>query len=191
LVLAFFAFLRGFVVDKNPPGIIFRFGLDLAFFVSYFTCKVLLARGASHNRIASGLNDSVGREMARMGIQSFLKTVVVVRTQKPAKTWIVVLTLSMIVCLSIIGCTDESAKHCNLGVSLWKKDEYGKAVKEFGKALQINPKNARAYYYRANAFYDDGQYSRAWADVHAAEDLGYRIRPGFLKALRKVTGRER
>ncbi len=56
----------------------------------------------------------------------------------------------------------------------------------------MNPKNAKAYYYRANAFYDSGQYnSRAWADVHAAEALGYRITPSFVRVLSGVSGRER
>ncbi|UCF16097.1 MAG: tetratricopeptide repeat protein [Phycisphaerales bacterium] len=125
-----------------------------------------------------------------MGIQNLSKTVLV-RTENQAKTRIVLLLQTVIVCLFIIGCTDESAEHCNLGISLWKQEEYDKAISEFGKALKINPKNARAYYYRANAFYDSGQYSRAWDDVHTAEDLGFRISPGFLKALREVTGRKR
>jgi tetratricopeptide (TPR) repeat protein len=125
-----------------------------------------------------------------MGLQYLSKTSLV-RSQNQAKSRIFLLLLTVIVCLSITGCTDKSGEYCNHGIALWKKKEYDDAISEFGKALEINPKNAKAYYFRANAFYDNGQYSRAWDDVHTAEDLGYRISPRFVKILREVSGRER
>ena len=98
---------------------------------------------------------------------------------------------SVVVCLFLVGCLDEAGEHSNSGIGLWKKGEYDAAIAEFDKAIELNPKYGKAYYYRANVYYDDHQYSRAWDDVHAAQELGYRIAPRFLKILREASGRER
>ena len=34
------------------------------------------------------------------------------------------------------------------------------------------------------------EYEKAWDDVHNAESLGYKLHPGFLKALREASGRQ-
>lgn len=91
--------------------------------------------------------------------------------------------------LFIIGCRDEATKHSNSGIALWKEGECGEAIAEFDKAIELNPQYAKAYYFRANAYYDDGRYGKAWDDVHKAEELGYRVAPRFLKILREVSGR--
>ena len=99
--------------------------------------------------------------------------------------------LAVVICLCLVGCNDEVTQHSNRGIALWKKDKYDEAVAEFNKAIELDPKHAKSYYYRANVYYDCGQYGRAWDDVHVAEELGYKVAPRFLKVLREVSGRER
>jgi hypothetical protein len=61
----------------------------------------------------------------------------------------------------------------------------------FTKAIETNPRIAAAYYDRANAFYNKGEYEKVWEDIDRARSLGYRVPKKFLKTLRKVSGRER
>jgi len=68
---------------------------------------------------------------------------------------------------------------------------YDQAISDYSKALEINPKDTAAYNNRAMAYYREGEYDRAWEDVHKAQSLGFQVRPGFLKSLREASGRER
>ena len=65
------------------------------------------------------------------------------------------------------------------------------AISDFNMALEINPEYAAAYNSRGHAYVKTGQYDKAWEDVHKAQDLGYKIRIGFLKDLRKASGRQK
>ncbi len=60
----------------------------------------------------------------------------------------------------------------------------------FTKTIQTNPRLAAAYYDRANAFYNKGEFDKAWKDIDRARNMGYQVPKKFLKSLRKVTGRE-
>jgi len=60
----------------------------------------------------------------------------------------------------------------------------------FTKTIQTNPRLAAAYYDRANAFYNKGEFEKAWKDIDRARSMGYQVPKKFLKSLRKVTGRE-
>ena len=60
----------------------------------------------------------------------------------------------------------------------------------FTGAIQTNPRLAAAYYDRANAFYNKGEFEKAWKDIDRARSMGYQVPKKFLKSLRKVTGRE-
>jgi tetratricopeptide (TPR) repeat protein len=60
----------------------------------------------------------------------------------------------------------------------------------FAKAIQANPRLAAAYYDRANAFYNKGEFEKAWKDIDRARSMGYQVPKKFLRSLRKVTGRE-
>ena len=57
-------------------------------------------------------------------------------------------------------------------------------------ALEINPEYAKAYYRRGAAYTHKKQYDKAWEDVHKAQSFGFSVDPGFLKKLRKASGRE-
>lgn len=111
--------------------------------------------------------------------------------KKERKVSAALLRWSVVVCLFFIGCKDEAAEHNNRGIALWKKGDYSSAKAEFDKAIELNPKSGKAYFYRANVYYDEGRYGKAWDDVHAAQDLGYRVAPRFLEILREVSGKDR
>ncbi|MGB2808363.1 MAG: tetratricopeptide repeat protein [Sedimentisphaerales bacterium] len=61
----------------------------------------------------------------------------------------------------------------------------------YTNAVEINPKLAVAYSNRAVVYCKKEEYDKAWEDVHKAQSLGYQVHPGFLKALREASGRER
>jgi len=83
------------------------------------------------------------------------------------------------------------AKLFGRGLSYAKKGEYDRAIADYPKAIEMNPRDTLAYNNRGIAYYYKGEYNKAWEDVHKAQSLGYQVHPGFLKALRKASGRQR
>ncbi len=79
----------------------------------------------------------------------------------------------------------------NRGNAYSEKGQYDQAISDFNKALEINPRYAGAYNNRGIAYMLKGKYDKAWEDVHKAQDLGIKIHPGFLKALRKASERQK
>ncbi|NQT00664.1 MAG: hypothetical protein HQ580_01430 [Planctomycetes bacterium] len=68
--------------------------------------------------------------------------------------------------------------------------EYDKAIADHTKAIEIDEQRfAVAYAERALNYYIKKDYDKAWEDVHKAQSLGQEVREGFLKALRKDSGR--
>ena len=55
---------------------------------------------------------------------------------------------------------------------------------EYNKAIDINPQFAEAYNNRAIIYYSLKQFDKAWADVRKAEELGFKVNPGFINALK-------
>jgi tetratricopeptide (TPR) repeat protein len=102
----------------------------------------------------------------------------------------ILLTLGMVVCLFLALCRDESAEHFIRGNAHLGSDEYDKAIADFNKIIEINPRDANAYKNRGVAYCYKGEYDKAWDDVHKAQSLGYQAPPEFLKALREASGRE-
>ena len=76
------------------------------------------------------------------------------------------------------------------GYAYYKKGQYDQAISDYGKALEINPRFADAYFNRALAYYSKGEYEKAWGDVHKVQSFGLQVDPGFLDALRAVSGRQ-
>ena len=66
--------------------------------------------------------------------------------------------------------------------------QYDKAISDFDKAIEINPRFAKAILSRGIANYFKGEYGKAWEDVHKAQSLGYQVHPAFLKALGEASG---
>jgi len=61
----------------------------------------------------------------------------------------------------------------------------------FTTAIELNPRFAGAYINRGIYYYYKGEYDKAWEDVHKAQSLGHQVHPGFLKALREASGRQK
>lgn len=76
------------------------------------------------------------------------------------------------------------------GFAYYRKGQYDQAITDYGKAIEINPKYADAYFNRAVAHYSKGEYEKAWSDVHKVEGLGLQVNPGFINALRAVSGKQ-
>ncbi len=78
----------------------------------------------------------------------------------------------------------------NRAVACDNKGFYDQAISDLTEALAINPEYAGAYNSRAISYYHKGRYDQAWEDVNKAQSLGSQVHPGFLKALRRASGRE-
>ncbi len=65
-----------------------------------------------------------------------------------------------------------------------------KAISDFNKVIEIDPKNAWAYYNRGRAYYLKNEYDRSWEDINKAQALGYKIPAEFLENLRRTTGKQ-
>jgi tetratricopeptide (TPR) repeat protein len=57
------------------------------------------------------------------------------------------------------------------GIEYYKKQMYGEAVTELGKVIQINPRNAEAYYCRGLAYAKKGDFDQAISDYSKLLEL--------------------
>ena len=79
----------------------------------------------------------------------------------------------------------------NRGLAYFEgKGQYNKAIVDYNKAIELNPRSAAAYNNRGLSYFNKRDYEKAWDDVHKAQNLGYKIHPGLLKALRQASGRQ-
>ncbi len=105
--------------------------------------------------------------------------------------------LLIVVLLLAAGCAttqtdlNDPVAYNNRGLAYAKKGQYDQAISDFTKALEINPRFTAAYYNRGSTYFEKGQYDKAWEDVYKVQDLGLKIDPVFLKALRKASGRQK
>ena len=60
----------------------------------------------------------------------------------------------------------------NRGNAWHNKGDYDRAIDDYNKALEINPRYAKAYNDRGNAWSDKGDYVRACSDYQKACELG-------------------
>ena len=75
----------------------------------------------------------------------------------------------------------------NRGVAYARKGQLDKAISDYTRAMEINPKCALAYYNRGTAYYFKGEHDKAWKDVNMAKSLGYPVRSGFLESLHEAS----
>ncbi len=103
----------------------------------------------------------------------------------------------MLALITTVGCATHQPviksadAYNNRGRAYYGKGQYDQAISDYNKAIEINPKHAMAYNNRGVACYFKGEYDEAWEDVHKAKSLGSQVHPGFLKALREASGRQK
>jgi tetratricopeptide (TPR) repeat protein len=66
---------------------------------------------------------------------------------------------------------DPAAIYFHRGNAYNKKGEYDRAIADFNQAIQLNPKDAKAFNNRGNAYDEKGEYNRAIADFNEALKL--------------------
>lgn len=79
----------------------------------------------------------------------------------------------------------------NRGLTYVNRREYDQAITDFTKAIEINPNDAQVYNDRAVSYFYKEDYNKSWQDVYKAKELGMNVHPGFLKELKKASGRDR
>ena len=106
------------------------------------------------------------------------------------KIFLILTILAGYATAGVIKETDSDAL-LNQGIALLKKGRYDLSINYFNKAIEINPRFAEAYNNRAFVNFYKRDFEMAWDDVYKALNLGYKVHPGFLNALRQASGREK
>ena len=74
--------------------------------------------------------------------------------------------------------------HTNLGLAYYNKGMWDEAIAEYKKAIAINPNYAKAHNNLAVVYYEQGQYDLAIKHCDKAIELGGKVHPEFLEALK-------
>ena len=70
-------------------------------------------------------------------------------------------------------------RHLRKGYDHYKENRFKKAREELSQAIEIDPKNAEAYFWRARTFIRTGQYDEAIGDLKTVVDLNPRYSPAY------------
>ncbi len=70
-------------------------------------------------------------------------------------------------------------KHVRKGYDHYKENRLKQAKAELSQAIEIDPENAEAYFWRARTFIRMGQYSEAIGDLREVVDLNPRYSPAY------------
>jgi len=70
-------------------------------------------------------------------------------------------------------------KHVRKGYDHYKANQQKKAIEELSQAIEIEPQNVEAYFWRARAFIRLGQFDNAIADLNEVLDLNPRYSPAY------------
>jgi len=70
--------------------------------------------------------------------------------------------------------------YCDRGYTWWLgKGDYDKAIADYTKAIEIDPKYADVYYDRGDVWYDKGDYDKAIADYTKAIEINPKLIPAY------------
>jgi tetratricopeptide (TPR) repeat protein len=72
----------------------------------------------------------------------------------------------------------QAQKHLRKGYDHYKENRFEKAIDELSQAIEIDPQNFEAYFWRARAFMHKGQFENAIGDFNKVLDLN----PGYSPA---------
>jgi tetratricopeptide (TPR) repeat protein len=86
---------------------------------------------------------------------------------------------------------EEQAYHHRGALYADVKRQYDQAIADYTKAIMLNSKYAKAYESMAIAYYNKGDYTKAWVYVRQAQALDYQVAPTFLETLRKESQKAR
>jgi tetratricopeptide (TPR) repeat protein len=67
-----------------------------------------------------------------------------------------------------------------------EQKQYGKAVADYNKALEINPNYAEAYNNRGFVYFFRGDSIKALDDLEKAQKFGYKVNPELLKSVQEA-----
>ena len=67
---------------------------------------------------------------------------------------------------------DNSTYHAVRGAFRAIKGDHDAALRDYTTAIELAPTVMGAYLYRSRAYYDQGLYDEAWADVKRCQELG-------------------
>jgi tetratricopeptide (TPR) repeat protein len=70
-------------------------------------------------------------------------------------------------------------KHVRKGYDHYKANRQKQAIEELSQAIEIDPQNAKAYFWRARAFIRLGQFDNAIADLNEVVELNPRYSPAY------------
>jgi tetratricopeptide (TPR) repeat protein len=96
-----------------------------------------------------------------------------------------------------IGCAatqevkEDADTYYNRGNAYEKKGQYDKAISDFTKAIEINPRHADAYYSRGVVYYYKKDYEKALDDFYKAQKLGLNVPPGIFQLLHELLGKQK
>ena len=93
--------------------------------------------------------------------------------------------------LSVFKTSSAVGPYVRSGIVHLENSNPGMAVKDFSAAIQMDPNNAAAHFYRSIAYMFLKQYDNSWDDVHFVERRGYKLDPKFMAELRRLSGKER
>jgi len=84
----------------------------------------------------------------------------------------------------------ESWFYHKVGLAYLQRRQFGQAISDFNRALEIDPGFAEAYFSRGRAYCTEKEYNESWEDIKKAQDLGYKIPPEFFEDLRNASRRQ-
>jgi len=96
-------------------------------------------------------------------------------------------TTVILLCLSTVSHAGESTDvetYSRRGFELQERGDYKNALRNFDAAIQMYPKNPRAYYHRGNFYIGETQCARALEDFNAA----VRLKPTWWWAINARAG---
>ncbi|MBW1915530.1 MAG: tetratricopeptide repeat protein [Deltaproteobacteria bacterium] len=91
-----------------------------------------------------------------------------------------ILLMWIFIILFVTGCEEVQKQtldadfYINQGNAYVGKGQYDQAISDFNKAIQINPRFAKAYYNRGVAYKRKGQYDQAISDYNKAIEINPR-----------------